>query len=193
LRAAGADAKMRPRNEVRIMRALLLALAAPLLLAACGGDYVAENAAPAGGYTLEVRADQGQHVYIVTAPDGRQTASRVADGASTLLDASALQALGAPVESSAQPEVFGLRLPGVDISVAADASDPNAESATVRINAAGRSVHVDAEEGGPGEGDDRANVRITGASEADVRDFINEAHDVTPEVRTQMLAAIGLQ
>lgn len=178
------------------MRLLLLALVAPLALAACDGSYSTDAAdqEPAGGYTLEVRAVEGVQTFVVIAPDGRTTGSRVAEGASALLDGDAIQGLGEmePLRSEAQPEVFAMRFPGVDISVAADESDPNSESATVRVNAGGRSVHVDAEEGGPGENDDRANVRITGAAEEDARDFINDAEDVSPEVRTQMLAAIGL-
>ena len=179
-----------------MIRVLLLALAAPLILAACDGSYStdADDQEPAGGYTLEVRAVEGVQTFVVTAPDGRSTGSRVAEGASALLDGDQIQSLGAmePLSEEAHPEVFAMRFPGVDISVAADESDPNSESATVRVNAGGRSVHVDAEEGGPGEADDRANVRITGATEEDARDFINDANDVSAEVKTQMLAAIGL-
>jgi len=182
----------------KMLRLMLLTLAAPLLLAACDGSYSSTDIAdqdPAGGYTLEVRAVEGVQTYIVTAPDGRQSASRVAEGASALLDESAVQGLGemAPLRSDPRPEVFALRFPGVDISVAADEDNPNSESATVRINAAGRSVHVDAEEGGPGDDDDRANVRITGATESDARDFINDAEDVSAEVKSQMLAQLGLE
>ncbi|MGD9966883.1 MAG: hypothetical protein AB7T59_10205 [Hyphomonadaceae bacterium] len=181
-----------------MLRLMLLTLAAPLLLAACDGSYSSTDITdqdPAGGYTLEVRAVEGVQTYIVTAPDGRQSASRVAEGGSALLDESAVQGLGemAPLRSEPQPEVFALRFPGVDISVAADEDNPNSESATVRINAAGRSVHVDAEEGGPGDDDDRANVRITGATESDARDFINDAEDVSAEVKSQMLAQLGLE
>lgn len=176
-----------------------LAVAAPLFLAACDGSYSSTDTSaadqePAGGYTLEVRAVEGVQTYIVTAPDGRQTGTRVAEGASALMDADAIQGLGdmEPLRDEPNPEVVALRFPGVDISVAADESDPNGDSATVRINAGGRSVHVDAEDGGPGEDDDRANVRITGATESDARDFINDAEDVSAEVKTQMLTALGL-
>lgn len=183
-----------------MMRALFLTLVLPLVLAACDSSYTtagdaASEADAAGGYTLEVRADENAQTYIVTAPDGRQTATRVVDGASALLDANTIQSLGdmQPLNTEAQPEVFALRFPGVDISVAADEDNPNSESATVRVNAAGRSVHVDADEGGPGDADDRANVRITGATESDARDFINDAENVSGEVKTQMLAAVGLE
>jgi hypothetical protein len=180
------------------MRALFLTLVLPFALAACDGSYTSagsEMEDPAGGYTLEVRADEDEQTYIVTAPDGRQTASRISGGASALLDANAIQGLGdmQPLNAEAQPEVFALRMPGVNISVAADADNPNSESATVRVNAAGRSVHVDADEGGPGDADDRANVLITGASETDARDFINDAEDISVDVKTQMLAALGLE
>jgi len=176
-----------------------LAVVAPLFLAACDGSYSSSEAATnqeetAGGYILEVRAVEGVETYIVTAPDGRRTASRVAEGASALMDDEAIQRLGPmePIQGEPNPEVFALRFPGVDISVAADESDPNSESATVRVNAGGRTVHVDAEDGGPGENDDRANVRITGATESDARDFINDAEDISAEVKQQMLTAVGL-
>ena len=176
----------------------LLAMAAPLILAACDGSYSSSSdAAPqdtAGGYTLEVRAVEGVQTFIVIAPDGRQTGTRVAEGASALMDNDAIQRLGPmePIQDEPNPEVFALRMPGVNISVAADESDPNSESATVRVNAGGRTVHVDAEDGGPGENDDRANVRITGASESDAREFINDAEDISAEVKQQMLTALGL-
>lgn len=178
------------------MRLLMLVLALPLVLAACDASYTSgERAADtAGGYTLEVRAVEGVQTYIVTAPDGRQTAGRAAEGASALLDAEAIQGLGdmQALNTEPQPEVFAMRIPGVDISVSADAENPNSESANVRINAGGRSVHVDADEGGPGDSDDRANVRITGATEQDARDFINDAEEISAEVKTQMLSAVGL-
>ena len=178
------------------MRRVLLALVAPLILAACDGSYTSTDAAqtPAGGYSLEVRAVQGVQTYIVTAPDGRQTASTIVEGISSLLDADQIQRLGVaePLSAEPHPEVFAMRLPGVNISVAADEDNPNGDSATVRVNAGGRTVHVDAEDGGPGENDDTANVMITGATESDARDFINDAEDISVEVRQQMLTALGL-
>ncbi|MBL8544956.1 MAG: hypothetical protein JNL81_00745 [Hyphomonadaceae bacterium] len=179
------------------MRLLMLALALPLMLAACDASVSSNGeqlADATGGYTLEVRAVEGVQTYIVVAPDGRRTAGRAAEGASALLDEEAIQGLGdmQPLNTEPQPEVFALRLPGVDISVAADADNPNSESASVRVNAGGRSVHVDADEGAPGDSDDRANVRITGATEEDARDFINDAEEISAEVKTQMLAAVGL-
>jgi len=180
------------------MRLLLLALAAPLILAACDvSSSTSTSADPqnaAGGYRLEVRAVDGVQTYIVTAPDGRQTASRVAAGASALLDADQVQHLGVaePLSDEPHPEVFAMRMPGVNISVSADEDNPSGDAATVHINAGGRTVHVDAEDGGPGENDDRANVLITGASESDARDFINDAEDMSAEVKQQMLTAVGL-
>ncbi|MEQ1491357.1 MAG: hypothetical protein ABL932_12495 [Terricaulis sp.] len=178
------------------MRLLLLALAAPLILAACDGSYssTSDTQEAAGGYTLEVRAVEGVQTYIVTAPDGRQTASRTAAGTSALLDADQIQRLGVaePLSAEPHPEVFAMRLPGVNISVAADEDNPDSDSATVLVNAGGRTVHVDAQDGGPGENDDRANVMISGATESDARDFINDAEDVSAEVKQQMLTAVGL-
>lgn len=182
------------------MRALIAALALPLALLACGAPNTSSDTSDAteeaaGGYTLEVRAVQGVETLIVIAPDGRRTAARTTQGVSALLDEQAIQGLGEmqPLSDEPNPEVFAMRMPGVNISVAADENDPNGDSATVSVNAGGRTVHVDAQDGGAGENDDRANVRITGATESDARDFINDNEDVSAEVKTQMLAAIGLQ
>lgn len=174
------------------MRAVIAVLA--LALAACDGATMGEQE-PAGGYTLEVRADEEVQTYIITAPDGRATAARSAEGASALLDADAIERLGAmqPLNPEPQPEVFALRFPGVDIAVSADEDNPNSESAQVRVSAGGRTVHVDAEEGGPGGVGDRANVRITGATEEDAREFIDDAEHLSSEVKAQMLATLGLE
>ena len=52
---------------------------------------------------------------------------------------------------------------------------------------------VRANEGGPGDEDDTAFVRITGADEASARDFINDAEELSAETKSQMLSALGLQ
>lgn len=181
------------------MRALIAILG--LALAACdaSNDLAGgPGAAPGEGYTVEIRALESAQTYIVTAPDGRVVAARATDGASALLDAPALAALSAqqPFSEAAAgdaPEVFALRFPGVNISVSADEDNPNSESARVSVNAGGHSVLVDANEGGPGEADDHANVRISGLSEADVREFIAKADELSPSVQAQMLADLDLQ
>lgn len=181
------------------MRWVIAALAVAAL-AACGpvsvsGDGAESSGDSPGGYTLEVRADESQQTYLVRAPDGRVVGARAAEGNSLLMDEQALARLGDPPRLLTEdtPEVFALRLPGVDISVAADEDNPNSESARVRVNAGGRQVHVDADEGGPGDADDRANVMITGANEEEARDFINDAEELSQEVKQQMLAGLGLE
>ena len=183
-------------REEKAMRALIAVLA--LGLAACdapGGLAGGPDGAAGDTYTVEIRALESVQTYIVTAPDGRVVAARAADGASALLDANATRALGAVETAAASdaPEVFALRFPGVDISIAADEDNPNSESARVRVNAGGHSVLVDANEGGPGEADDHANVRITGMSAADVREFIVKADELSPSVQAQMLTDLELE
>lgn len=177
-----------------------IAMVAAAVLAACGPMTFSDGGVEAsseggGGYTLEVRADETQQTFLVRGPDGRVVGARAAESNSLLMDEQALAGLGDPPRllNEDTPEVFALRLPGVDISVAADESSPNSESARVRINAGGRQVHVDADEGGPGNADDRANVVITGASEQDAREFINDADELSADVKQQMLAGLGLQ
>lgn len=176
------------------MRLLIAALA--LGVSACSADVSTEGEVAAGeGYTLEVRASDAEQTYLVTAPDGRMVAARAAGGQSALMDASGVQALAAtPAPESSAPEVMSMSVPGFELSINAEEDDAAGNgSVAVAINADGQRIEVNADEGGAGEGDDRAHVLITGADEAAVRDFIGEAEELSPEVRTQMLAALGLE
>jgi hypothetical protein len=173
------------------MRGVLAGLAV-LALAACSEADVANSDNPPGGYTLEVRADDDVQVYLVTSPDGRTTAARATDGVSGLMDVEEARAFTVlPANEEPMPEVVALRLPGFDLSIAAEGAQTSSDSARVSINAGGRQVEVDARDSGGAE-TDRAHVRITGASEGDARDFINDAEKLSPEVQAQMLAALGL-
>jgi hypothetical protein len=176
------------------MRFLIAGLA--VLAAACSGDVnVGGNAAPGEGYILEVRATSGEQTYLVTAPDGRVVGARAAEGASALMDGDRARGLAGdpPPQGDTPPEVMSLRFPGVDLQINAegDGNDENGR-ASVSVNAGDHSVVVNADEGGPGEADDRAYVRITGADEDAVRDFINDAEELSPEVKTEMFAELGI-
>ncbi len=180
------------------MRAVLAAFVA-LLAAACvevkpGADG-GELAGGADGYTLEVRASGAEQVFLVTAPDGETVAGRAAGGVSALMDTAAIQALASvPVASDEQrQEVVALRLPGLNLSVSGDPSGTGGEGGRVSIDIGGHSVEVNADEGGPGEADDRAHVLIRGVPESEVREFIAKADQLSPAVQAQMLAALGLE
>ncbi len=180
------------------MRALLAALA--LALAACDGAATdsteSGSEAAAAGYTLEIRASGDAHAFLITAPDGRVVGARAAEGASALMDQDTLRTFSAAAPAGEQTasgrEVVSLRLPGVSLSVSGDEGG-GGESGRVSINAGGHSVEVNANEGGPGGSDDVANVRISGVDEAEVRDFIAKADELSPSVQAEMLAALGLE
>ena len=152
--------------------------------------------AQASGYTLEVRALDGAQTYIVTAPDGRVVGARAAEGASALMDSERAQALlndPPPVVGDDVPERVAIRLPGFDLSVAADEDDGSGDHGRVNLSIGGQQrIVVNADEGGPGEADDRAYVRITGAGEDAARDFVNDAEELSSEVKQQMLTELGL-
>lgn len=180
------------------MRWVIVALA--LGLAACDGSATTTPGgdaatAAADGYTMEIRAMQDVQTYIITAPDGRIVGGRAASGVSALLDADRAQALAAePVpEGDDQPEVMSMRWPGFEMSISGDGEDANGENGSVNISVGGEQrVEVRANEGGPGEADDTAFVRITGADEEAVRKFINDAEELSSETKTEMLGALGL-
>ncbi len=148
-----------------------------------------------GGYTLEIRAGEGEQTFLIAAPDGRTVGARSAEGASALMDAGRARALfDDPPPQEEFSEVMGLRLPGFEMSVGGGNEDEKGENGQVRLSMGGdgQTVVVNANEGGPGEADDRAYIRITGADEDAVRQFIIEADTLSPSVQAEMLAALGL-
>jgi hypothetical protein len=176
------------------MRLWIVSLAA--LAAACSADVnVDGDAAPGESYTLEVRATEGEQTYLVIAPDGRVVGARAAEGASALMNGDRARELAGdpPPQGETPPEVMSLRFPGVDLQINAEGDEAKENGrANVSINAGDHSVVVNADEGGPGEADDRAYVRITGADEDAVRGFINDAEELSPQVKTEMLAELGI-
>lgn len=181
------------------MRILIAALALGAL-AACDGSVETaregETDAAAFGYIMEVRASSAEQTYLITTPDGRTVGARAADGASAMMNEARAQALAAnpPPEGEELPEVMSLRLPGFSMSIAGHDNDGETENSRVNLSiGAGReTVVVRADEGGPGDADDRAYVRISGADEDGVREFIEEQEELSPEVKAQLRAALGI-
>jgi hypothetical protein len=73
-----------------------------------------------------------------------------------------------------------------------DSNHDNSGNGHVSMNIGGFGMHVDADEGGPGRADDRAQVTLSGMSAHDVRHFIREQDDLSSDVRAQMIAALDL-
>ncbi len=182
------------------MRVVIAALALAAL-AACDGsvrsDEKGEAGAPAEGYTMVIRATEGEQTYLITGPDGRTVGARAAEGASALMDAARAQSLMGepPPRMEEVPEVMSMRLPGFEMSVGGTEDGAEGDNGQVKLSIGHgqQRVEVNADEGGPGEADDRAFVRITGADEEAVREFIADAEELSPDVKTQMLAGLGLQ
>jgi len=180
------------------MRLVIMALALGAV-AACDGSSTAlgDAAAPGEGYTLEIRASEAEQTYLVIGPDGRTVGARAAEGASALMDGSRAQALAAeaPPEGEELPEVMSLRVPGFEMSVGGTEDGGDGENGRVNISMGdgAQRIEINADEGGPGDADDRAFVRITGADERAVREFSSEADELSPSVQAEMLAALGIE
>lgn len=184
------------------MRWMIAAVAA-LALMGCKDEGKSDHASAAEaphGYRMEVRAANNEQIYLVTAPDGRTTAAHAGSGTSGIMSNESAQRLAAvPTGTSDAPEVMSLRLPGFDLRINAN-KDANSDSDSdnngqVRLSMGsgdGQRIEVNANEGGPGEADDNAHVLITGADADAARNFINEQDELSPEVKSQMLAAVGL-
>ena len=195
------------------MRVFMLGLA--LLAAACSVD--AGKGHHGGGYSVEIRANGNDQVYVVTAPDGRTTAARAHDGASAMLNTQEMQQALASMPTPTPPADTGdnnvsIRAPGFSLHASGDAHADDGATTTpassekpaaapasdehdrgrVQMNIGGFGVDVNADDGGPGDADDRAQVRLTGLSAHDARKFITEADDLSPAVQSQMLTALGI-
>jgi hypothetical protein len=180
---------------MRMIAALLLGLA----LAACDASINSsdhESGAPPSGYTMEIRASSLDQTYIVVAPDGATVGARAAEGVSALMDSARARALfDDPPPQAETSELMSLRLPGFDMSIGGGGEGEDGEPGRVQISIGGdgQRVEVHADEGeSASDADDRAFVRITGADEDAVREFIAEAEELSPEVKSQMLAGLGL-
>jgi len=177
----------------------MIAAALAFGAAACDAttDGTGQTQPAADTYTMEIRASELEQSYIIIAPDGRTVGARAAGGASALMADDRAQALAGapPPEGEDLPEVMSLRLPGFQMSVSGtDEEGGDSENGRVNLSmgADGQQITVHADEGGPGEADDRAYVRITGADAQAVREFIDEAEELSPEVKTEMRTALGL-
>jgi len=179
----------------------LVAAAALTLVAACDGSGVEVNGVDVGepgDYTVEIRASDIEQTYLIMTPDGRTVGARAAEGASALMDGTRAQALAAeepPRNDEAVPEVMSLRVPGFEMTIGGTEDHDNGENGQVAMSIGGgrQNVVVHADEGGPGEADDRAYVRISGMNEEAVREFIAEADELSPSVQAQLLTELGLE
>jgi len=181
------------------MRILLLALA--FLCAACSRDATGPGGT-AGGYKLEVRAAEAEQIYLVTSPQGRVVAARASAGDSALLDAGEIRALESAPETTTSTASttttttsgghdgnVSIHAPGVSIEAHGD-DDSDKGDAHISLNWGGHGMQIDAHDNG---GDsDHAHVVITGADAKSARSFVMDAEHLSPEVRQQMLAQLGL-
>ncbi len=174
------------------MRILVAGLA--VFAAACVAEVDENGESAPGGYTLEVRASSLDQTYLVTTPDGRVVGARAADGASALMNNDRALALAGepPPRGETPPEVMSLRLPGFQMQINAEEESGDNGRVALSIGAKGQNIVVHADEGGPGEADDRAYVRITGADADSVRHFVEDAEGISLEVKAAMLAELGL-
>ncbi len=178
---------------------LLIALAA-CALAGCEraiessvSRSVSEHAAvPGQEWTMQIAgAGNEDAVFLVTSPDGRTAAARVAGGVSTLIADTEAQGListaQAALSEDPPPEKVAIAAPGFSLKVSGDNAG-DGERGRVRINVGGVSVAVD----GDDTNGDSGVVRIGGVNEEAALKFIEDIDDLSPEVKAQMREKLGL-
>lgn len=186
------------------------ALAALILLTFAAACSVEAGKRESGGYSVDIRAAGEDQVFVVTAPDGRVAAARVHDHVSAFLSSTeahqAMAAMPTPERPVARDDnSVSIRAPGFSLHATGDGENsgenasptPNDKTASsdengradVSMNIAGFGLNVNSDHNG---GDERAQVRLTGLSEHDARQFITESDDLSPAVQAQMLTALGM-
>jgi hypothetical protein len=154
-----------------------------------GGEGASVNVetGASGGYMLDVRADETARAYIVTSPDGKSVAGEVRDGASALVEQGRIAALLGPPPTPGDDPKVAIKAPGFSLNI-----DGNERAGgRVAIDVGGKTV-VDVT--GSGDGDAaHARVHIAGVDANAAKDFIEDADKLSPEVKAQMMAELGLQ
>ena len=173
----------------------VLAITAACFAAACtvevhrDGERVAsvDGEHVSGGYRLEVRADEDAQIFLVTAPDGKTAAGMVEGEASYLLGDAQIEALGdiPPPAAPEGEEEVSIRAPGFSLRVSGDDEDEEGGGVSMRFG----DFSLDAS-GSDGKG---AHVLISGVDAEAARDFIQDADDLSDEVKAQMIAALDLE
>jgi len=152
-----------------------------------------------GGYTLQVVGSDATQIYVVTAPDGRVAAAKVAGQVSTLLGAAeaqnlvagqqaAMAAASAADGADKSGDHVNIQVPGFSLQVAGD--DSNGDHGKVKMKAAGFDLDVNSADDGTGK--EHAVVRIGGVDAESARKFIDDADGLSAETKTQMLEKLGL-
>jgi len=196
---------------MRAWRALIVLAA--VAAGACSVDVKGDKLG--GPYSIEIREVGDTHLYVVRGPGGKVAAARAGGGSSALLNADQMQrAMAAMPPPNSKPGAdddqsvsihapgFSMQVHGDRANVDGDQSGAGAAHAAashghdgnghVTMNIGGFGLHVDADDGGPGDANDRAQVTLTGMSAHDARHFITEQDDLSPQVQSQMIAALGL-
>ena len=180
---------------------ILMAVAA-LALTGCGRAIertvdrtVARHAGePGQEWSMQVLGTDADRIFLVSGPEGKTAAARIAGGVSTLIadtEAQGLLSAGEAVTAAAAPlpEKVAIEAPGFSLKVAAeDNGDDGKGRGRVRINVGGIKIAVDGDDTSGGQG----QVRIDGVNADAASKFIDDIDELSPEVKKQMRDKLGL-
>lgn len=149
-----------------------------------------ENAG-AGSFTMSLVARDGEEILLVRRDDGRSAAVRIADGASQALSVEDAQArfaeLAPAIDTANEQEKVHLAAPGFELKVSGQEGGDNAR---ISLGMNGQTIDIDATDGGP-DGD-QALIRVDGADEKAVREFIEDREKLSAEAKAQIYQQLGL-
>lgn len=166
-------------------------------------DAPGKDAAEAGApYTISLAAQGGERVLVLGAADGRRAAA-IIDGSrdGKLVDVDQAQARFAsllPDEALREPEVllklpaFSLQVDGADGAGAQGDGDAGGR-VKIQMSTGKQTISIDAQDGQDAGAKDQAVIRIDGADEKALRDFLNEQEGISDKLRIALLSELGLE
>lgn len=160
---------------------------------------------PGGPFAISLAVRGQEKILVLGGPNGRAAAASL-DGAQEgkLMDVKLAQARFAgllPKEALSDPEVV-IKLPAFSLEV--DGEDgPGGDGAAergdapgrvkVRIGSGGQAISIDAQDGEQPGSEDNAVIRIDGADEKALRDFLLEQEGISDKLRMALLSELGLE
>lgn len=171
----------------------------PAAQAADAGDKAAKPGEP---YAISVAVDGEDRIIVLGAADGHRAAALI-NGAQegALMDVNLAQARFAklaPALDAGDPEVaiklpmFSLQVDRDDKAAGAHSEEGDTGQVKIQIGAGKQTIAIDARDGARG-GKDQALIRIDGADEQGLRDFLAQQEGVSEKLRVALLSELGLE
>lgn len=155
------------------------------------------------GFAISMAVDGDERIIVLGAANGRRAAAVIhGKQEGSLVDVDLAQerfAKLAPRPSDSAPEVavkvpmFSLEVDSKEGAAGASGDDGDPGHVKIQIGTGQQSISIDARDGEAGGAGDQALIRINGADEKALRDFLTDQEGVSEKLRIALLSELGLE